>query len=113
VCHQRQDLFKRFSDAMRILLINLKLQTDAVIAGDPDFEQLDRLIDAAKAQKKETCEAYNAHVCSHACGCPFSSSPEYDGSKPPDRCNAALADCVPEHLLQFSGEDYTSDRYVR
>jgi hypothetical protein len=113
VCQQRQDLFQRFSEAMKTLLSYLKLQTDAVIAGDPDFDQLDRIIEAAKVWKKETGEAYNAHVCNHACGCPFNSAPGDDGSKPPAGYAETLADRVPEHLLGFSGEDYAHDRYVR
>lgn len=76
MCQQKQELFHRYSEAMETLYLCLKMQTDAVLAGDPDFGRFDGAIAAAKLRKTDADVAYHAHLYDHACGgCPFHPAP--------------------------------------
>ena len=78
MCEEKQELLHDYTNAVNTLLGHLRLQADAIVAGDPDFGRFDSFIEAAKANKKETGEAYGAHVSRHACGCPFNLAFTFD-----------------------------------
>jgi hypothetical protein len=77
MCQEKEALLKSFSDAGNTLLVHLRLQTDAIVSGDPDFARFDCVIEEAKVQKLEVSQAYDAHVSNHACGCPLHRTLEF------------------------------------
>ena len=66
-CPEKQRLLNEFTEAMRELLALQSRQIQAVIAGTPDFEQFESLINAASEKKRQVKYAYMEHVQVHGC----------------------------------------------
>jgi len=78
MCQQKEELLLTYTDALNTLVGFLRLQVDAIVAGDPDYGRLDHPIEDAERRRTEAAHAYGAHVSRHACGCPFHLALEAD-----------------------------------
>ena len=56
---------------LNVLLGHLRLQADAILAQDSDYDRFDCEISAAELSKQVEAEAYRQHVEKHGCGCAF------------------------------------------
>jgi hypothetical protein len=71
MCQQKEELLRSYTDALNILLGHLRLQADAILAREGNYDRFDGAISAAEASKQEGAEAYREHVARHGCGCAF------------------------------------------
>jgi hypothetical protein len=67
MCQKKWDLFQSLVEATAGLLVELRAQSAAVIAGDAEFVRFDDSIAAATERKNAAKEAYEQHVCSGQC----------------------------------------------
>lgn len=92
MCQQKKELLSTYSDALKALLGHLRLQTDAIGAGDADYGRFDCLIEAAEQRKRAALQAYTAHVSHHACGFPLQLGIESDHGRMHRFTNVAADD---------------------
>jgi hypothetical protein len=71
MCQQKEDLLLAYTDTLNTLLGHLRLQSDAISSGDPDYSRYDGVIEAAERRKQATSHAYCAHAAHHGCGFPL------------------------------------------
>lgn len=71
MCQQKEELLRSYTDVLNILLGHLRLQADAILARDSNYDRFDCAISAAELSKQVGAEAYREHVARHGCGCAF------------------------------------------
>lgn len=71
MCQQKEELLRSYTDALNILLGHLRLQADAILARESNYDRFDGAISAAEVSKQAGAEAYREHVARHGCGCAF------------------------------------------
>ncbi|SRR5579872_4417405 len=81
MCLQKEELLRSYTDALNILLGHLRLQADAILARDSNYDRFDDAISAAEVRKQEGAEAYKEHVARHGCGCAFNLALDVDRNR--------------------------------
>jgi hypothetical protein len=71
MCQQKEELLRSYTDSLNTLLGHLRLQADAILAQESNFDRFDGVISAAEMSKQAGAEAYREHVARHGCGCAF------------------------------------------